>query len=358
MSAASNNPYGLTDIGWCRLAALVYGLQLINEKHAEIGVTENFNGYVTECYNRFDFGPHLVRFVITKGDQIHHAWKTTEPDPPPKPTIRRKPRIPHQRVAAMYADYRLPMSLSAVARKYNRSRRALAEMFHRRNLPLRSYDRRNGYNPKNGCFLPLTPKTHNELQRIIARATKLKIPRCIYGEWRHWSRARRGRFVAQLREKLNHPEDRPRTPFSSNVTPFDYGSDKAHRIMNRMNAGLDSRHARIKIDLCTQGVIYKGQLWFWRYKTGYQRGPWNAIDGRPTLNRVIWEQHNGCKVPPKHQVYFRDGNQNNLDPSNLALRSKRECLAINSAAFRLKRGLRPISPIPVGRLCQTPAIAA
>lgn len=334
------NPYGLTDLGWCRLAALAYGLQLVNEKERDLyGNTQihprgrSANNLGTKAF---------VDFVENKGDQIHRAWKTTEPDAPPKPRRRKKLRVAHDRAAAMYADYKSPMSLAAVARKYQRSRGAVANVFERRDMPLRAYDRKNGYNPANGCFLPLTPKTDRELQRIISRAHKLKIPRCMYAEWRTWSRARRGRFVVKLREKLNRPADRPRTPFSSNVEPFDYGSDKAHRIMNRINAGLDSRHARVKIDLCTQGVIYRGQLWFWRHKTGYVRGPWNSNDGRPCLSRVIWEETHG-PIPPKHQVYFRDGNQNNLDPSNLALRSMRECLAINGAAYRASRGLLPLA---------------
>ena len=182
--------------------------------------------------------------------------------------------------------------------------------------------------------------TPAEITAIIARATKFSIPDELRWEFRTWPMEKRGRFISRLRAKLKSPSDRPEKPFSANVTPFDYATPAARRIMDRVNAGLNSREAQCKINLISQGVIFRDELWFWSPKTGYcKRGAWTQENGRPLLHHVIWEETHGRKVPPHHIVRFIDGNENNLVPENLVLQTRNNLARENQSTglFRTSR---------------------
>lgn len=156
-------------------------------------------------------------------------------------------------------------------------------------------------------------------------------------EWRTWSLERRGWFITKLRAKLARLGDRRDLPFSSNVELFDYASPRAHEIAQRVNAGTDSRSARVKIDICSQGVIWRDRLWFWSHKVGYQSGPWTPENGRPVLHKAIWEETHGRKVPRHHVIRFIDGNPNNLAPENLHLATRNDIARENQAAALLRK---------------------
>ena len=142
----------------------------------------------------------------------------------------------------------------------------------------------------------------------------------------------RSRFAAD-RARIKSPNDRPTTPFSSNVTPFDYACPVAQEIVRARNAGTDSRSARTKLDIRSQGVIFRGLLWFWNINfCGYYLGiPWTKEHGRPALHRVLWEETHG-PIPAGHVVSYIDKNPNNLDPANLYLRSRDTVCRENQAA--------------------------
>lgn len=246
-------------------------------------------------------------------------------------------RIQDSFIAEMHADYELPMSLAAVARKYNRDRRALHELFQRRGFALRPCDNGGAKDPETGQFIPYTPKTAAEINAIVARMTKPAIPAELRLEWRKWSIAKRGDFISRIRSRVLSDKDRPTTSFSSNVEPFDYATPRARAIAEKANKGLGSRHAVVKIDLCSQGVIYRDRLWFWSPKTGYQIGPWTPGEGRPVLHHVIWEKTHGRKVARGCVVRFADGNPNNFEPANLTLATRNEVARENQAAALLRK---------------------
>jgi hypothetical protein len=245
-------------------------------------------------------------------------------------------------VGRMYDDYRRPISLSAVGRKYRRTASAVAGLFECRGLALR-HDSTNPnaeHNPATGCYLPLIPKTDREIDQMIAGMSRIQIPAALREEWRHWSLERRGQFIARLRKKLNLPGDRPATPFSANVEPFDYASPRAHEITKRMNAGRNSQTKAGTIRLCSQGVIWRGRLFFWAQEHAggaYYIGPWRKDGGRPSLHHLIWEDHHGRPVPAGHVVRFKDGNRNNLDPANFTLATRNDVARENQAAALLKK---------------------
>lgn len=168
--------------------------------------------------------------------------------------------------------------------------------------------------------------------RPIATATRVRVPPALKVEWRQWSLARRGEFIARIRAKLASPKDRPAFPFSANVEPFDYASEKAHAIAAQMNAGCDSRSARMKIKVCSQGVIWRGKLWFWVHDNGYCQGPYTREHGRPVLHHVIWKETHASTVPPSHVIRFADGNPNNHAPENLVLAHRNDLARENQAA--------------------------
>lgn len=240
-------------------------------------------------------------------------------------------------VAQMHADYMGGMSLNAVGRKYGKRYGVVRELFQTRGLFVRTVQKAPARGA-NGRIIPNAPLTPAELEQLIQSATRISVPPRLKIEWRTWSLERRGEFIARLRAHLNTGQDRPTTPFSDNVEPFDYSTAKAHEIANTSNSGTDSRTAHTKIKPCSQGVIWDGRLWFWSRKVGYQAsGPWTPERGRPSLHQTIWEQANGCSVPAGHVIRFADGNPNNHTPANLVLITRNEVARENQAQWLTSR---------------------
>ena len=246
-------------------------------------------------------------------------------------------RVPDGLVMQMHADYVAGLSLAAVGRKYARDRRGVRELFESRGLAVRPLKYAPPPRLANGRIAAAPKLTPAQIDALVEGATKVAVPVALKREWRQWPLIKRAWFILRLRLKLMLPTERPWLPFSANVTPFDYGTPAAWEICRRMNAGRNSRTARIKIDVCTQGVIWRGQLWFWCHKVGYQRGPWTPEGGRPSLHHVIWEEANGRKVLAHHVLAFLDGNDNNLVSENLALKHRGDLAVENKAAGVLKR---------------------
>lgn len=249
-------------------------------------------------------------------------------------------------VRRMYRDYSAGVSLGGVGRKYNRDRRSISEIFTKRGLKLRPvlYTIIRG---KHGQIAPLRTKTEKEIDGLISQAVSegkrrrahgLRIPKPLRHEWRGWLMERKRAFIARLRARLNLASDRPMTPFSKNLEPFDYGSPRAVVLAAKLNEAIPSRYWTTRIFPHSQGVIWEGQLFFWCAKSGgYFVGRWKPGIGRPSLHHIIWEKSNGRPVPSAHTVICKDGNKNNLDPSNLALRSMADCARQNMLGARIRK---------------------
>lgn len=242
-----------------------------------------------------------------------------------------------EEVAAMYTDYQRPMSLADVARLHNLDRRSLAEVFHRRGLALRPANPA----PKFGRFKQAPRATDAQIVKMISGLDRVKVPAALKHEWRSWPMPKRMKFLQRVRAHLKPKNDRPTTPFSGNVTPWEYGTPAAMEIARRMNAGRNSQTKVISIRASCQGVIWDGRLWFWTARfsdgdsTGYLSGS-HSRGKRLLLHHEIWKWHNQREIPPKHTVIFKDGNKNNLAPENLGLRSMADCALQNSVHNRLK----------------------
>jgi hypothetical protein len=249
------------------------------------------------------------------------------------------PRLPDDQVLEMHRFYADGASLSATARRYGRCRASIREVFVRRGLFVRPPPCRIPPRRANGQILPARVHTERELVKIAAGMERIRIPDFLSVEWRKWSLEKRGWFIGLIRTRLNSPHDRPRLPLSPGLVPFNYATPAAQKIAAEINKGLSSRAARVKIDLISEGVIFRGQLWFWNHKVGYQRGPWTAEGGRPALHQVIWQEANGRAVPAHHVIRFADGNRNNHSPVNLVLAHRNEVARENQATalFRKSR---------------------
>lgn len=240
-------------------------------------------------------------------------------------------------IAQMHADYMAPMSMRAVAAKYDRAPACIREFFRSRGLfirPAKIVPRQ-----ANGSPVRYVPMTAAQIEALLAGATKLKVPDELKFEWRLWAMPRRRDFIHRLRSRLASPNDAPAGEYSDNVDPFEYGHPRAHAIADQVNAGHDSRQAAQKIKICSQGVIYRDQLWFWNRSLGcgYQLGAWTEVDGRPILHHVLWVESNGRPVPPGHVVRHADGNRNNFDPANLVLATRNDVCRENQAQALTKQ---------------------
>lgn len=243
--------------------------------------------------------------------------------------IFEKRRWPADLVAAMHADHLAGMGFSEIERKYQRGRKTVRGVFKHRGLEI--INRRSNPKLPNGCFKPYTPKTEEEIEAIIQTTPKLYVPEELKLEWRKWDLARRGDFIRRLRARLASPLDRPTSPFSANVKPFDYASPEAWEIVDAANVGLTSRSAAFNLKIPSQGVIYDGSLWFWSGAGhGYFRGKWTPENGRPSLHHHLYRLHHG-PIPKDGLVTLLDGNPNNLDPFNLFLRTRNDVFRENQA---------------------------
>jgi hypothetical protein len=261
---------------------------------------------------------------------------------------------PPEFVEAIYNDYMAHGEVIVrIAARWKRNPSSIGALLVKWGLIERSPERqdaiKNRQRDAGARFAAGNHATPAEIEKIIDRmvatprhgkgACTIFIPPELRWEFKSWPMEKRGDFIARLRAKLNSAKDRPTTPFSKNVAPFDYTTPAARAIKDRLNAGLNSWESVCKINICSQGVIYKGELYFWTAKPGYEkRGSWKRGAGRPLLHRIIWEETNG-PLPPKHCVYFEDGNRNNFDPENLRLMSMNENARRNQAAhlFRQSR---------------------
>jgi hypothetical protein len=248
---------------------------------------------------------------------------------------------PPRFVEAIYNDYMDHGEvMAAIAPRWNRQAGSLSHLLAkwglREKTPERTQQIKARQRDKGGRVMAANRATPAELDEIIASATKIAIPPTLQWEFKNWPMEKRAWFLKRLRDKVRPPNARPEKPFSSNVTPFDYTTTEARAIKERLNIGLSSRQAICRIDLASQGVIYKGELYFWAAKSGYQRrGHWKRGIGRALLHRIIWEEVNG-PLPPKHVVYFRDENHNNFEPDNLGIMSMNENARRNQAAALLR----------------------
>ena len=50
-------------------------------------------------------------------------------------------------------------------------------------------------------------------------------------------------------------------------------------------------------------------------------------------HRLVWERHNGRKIPDGHAVIFGDGNKRNFDPDNLILVSRAQLARMNQSGL-------------------------
>lgn len=222
----------------------------------------------------------------------------------------------------------------------------LTQLFKSRGLALR-------HNPRFTQFVKLARKTDAEIAALIKHAAAaprvveshtLKVPDELRNEWREWPLERRADFIRRLRAAMALPNDAPTTPLSSNVEPFDYGSPSAWAIVNAANAGLASRHWRMRLFPSGQGMIWRGQLWFWiRDSGGRNRGCYQgafvnkgASKNRPQLHREIYAAEVG-PIPRGHVVRFRDNNFNNLAPSNLYTQSRADEASENRRNISVKK---------------------
>jgi hypothetical protein len=86
-------------------------------------------------------------------------------------------------------------------------------------------------------------------------------------------------------------------------------------------------------------------LWFWSGREGfYYQGKWSPQTKRPSLHRTIYERSHG-PVPAGCVVVHLDGNKNNLDPANLALRTRNDICRQNQARAIAERSRKLTGPL-------------
>lgn len=243
--------------------------------------------------------------------------------------------VPPETVAAMWADYSAGMSLSAVERKYARTPKSLRPIFARRGYTVRPTPFGHAArDPQTGRVLPFKPATPAQITAAIRPLTRIKVPRSLSLEWRRRPMSWRRQLIRRIRAHVRPPHPRPATPFSRNVQPFEYGTPAVMRLQDRLNRGRDTRHRACQIRPCSEGVIYRGRLYFWTGRTekNFAAGSGYISSGKrekkERLHHVIYREHHGA-IPPAHTVIFRDGNKNNFAPRNLALRSMADCARMN-----------------------------
>ncbi len=259
-------------------------------------------------------------------------------------------RIAHELAEAMYADYQTGMTYAAVERKYGRESKTLRNVFLTRGWPVRDpLPNANRLHRPDGTWVPQPLKTEEEIEAIIQAATRIVVPDELKLEWRKWSIARRADFIRRLRARIKDPMARPDLPFSSNVIPFDYGTEAAWEIVRKRNVGRTSQEFATCIRTLSEGVIWDGRLWFWvRIEGYYSEGvPWALGKPRPGLHRTIWQSIHG-PLPPGGVVRLIDGNPNNLDPSNLTL-SDRNLLCRQNQSTALTRKSRERTALILNR---------
>lgn len=258
--------------------------------------------------------------------------------------------MPLEVVQAMHAEFLATQSLAAVGRKFGRSSRAVSQMLAKHGLYQPKPPTRTGAarDPRTNKFIPGAPLTDAQIVALIAAEKTFRIPRALRAEWRDKPMERKAWIIGLLREKFRNPKrDRPTTPFSANVEPFDYATPRAWEIIHRTNEGVPSRYWSVRLFPNSWGVIWREQLWFWcpySHASGrsgsYQAGKFVRGQGRPQLHHAIWREAHGAPVPPGHVVRFIDGNPNNLAPQNLTLATKNDVVRETQAHALKKKSRR------------------
>ena len=236
-------------------------------------------------------------------------------------------KLPAAVIRSLHAEYSKGASLRSLAASIQRSDRALAGLFRRLNLEVRSSPHSAIRTRRDGA-LPCRPlRSFQEIVAIADSFTSISVPAYLKRDWQALSLAQRGRILRRIRRRLKSPNDRPSGKFSANVIPFDYATPAAHEIAVR-------DHIVAPLKLCSQGAIWEDGLWFWH--AGHRA---YCLTQRPlrTLHRTIWERANARSVPPRHCVCFADSNPNNVAPENLVLRRNADVLAEHSAEYVFRR---------------------
>jgi hypothetical protein len=234
-------------------------------------------------------------------------------------------RIPLGLLDVIHADYLKGVSLAKLGRHHRIKAAALPETFIRRGFKLRPPAGDDGQGSQ----------TDRQIASLAKVARRFRVPRKVLKLWKRWSLAQRAVFIAELRKRFWKGEERPVGPYSEGMTPFDYGTPLAHLLIANVNAGGDQWHKAGKLDIRSQGVIWRNELWFWT-NGFYRRSAFVDREAEPGLHQVIWKEANGCEIPKEHVVSFSDGNRNNFAPSNLVLMSREEILSITRADFIVK----------------------
>ena len=271
-------------------------------------------------YLRGTYISKLAKRRHQPGGVLVSAWEKLGLAIKPRVKFRPTPRLSDAVVAAMHADYQRGLTLGTVERLHGRPHGTARGLFVCRGLALRDQSSFRARRSASGAFESYSPKTEDEITAIINSATTISTPSQLLVEWRKWPLAKRADLIRRLFARLKGPHSRPELPFSDNVEPFDYGSERAWQIIQARNAGRDSRGWVAKINVRSQGIIWDGRLWFWGQKLGgFTEGiRWTRGHSRPLLHRAIYERTHG-PLPSGAVVRMRDGNPNNFDPVNLIL---------------------------------------
>jgi hypothetical protein len=238
-------------------------------------------------------------------------------------------------VQTFWEAYQTSPSAAAVERQFGIPIKGLKNILERRGFQVRPPK----ITPRLGFGVRLPEPTEAEISAAIAKLKFVNVPPELKIQWKRWSMAKRQKFIQRIRATLKPKTDRPTTPFSENVTPWEYGTPAAMEIARKLNEGRTSQTKLVSIRAGSQGVIWDGQLWFWTGRAT-DGAPYGYQGGRPRrlLHRVIWERTHGQPVPDKHIVSIKDGNWNNLSPDNFQLISMAENATRNKNAGRAAKG--------------------
>lgn len=237
-----------------------------------------------------------------------------------------------EKIAALWAAVQAGKKAWEIEREFKLGRGSLRDILKRRGYELPRTPHHPAHDPVTGRIKPWTPHTPAQITAAIRKLKRVMVPPELKLEWKHRPMRWRMQLIRRIRKFLPNHCPRPTTPFSKNVTPFEYGTPAAMNLVARLNRGRTSQTKVTHLRPCTQGVIYAGRLWFWAHRNdGREAGARYTEMGPPprrALHHVIYEQHHG-PIPAQHTVIFRDGNKNNFAPRNLALRSMADCARLN-----------------------------
>jgi hypothetical protein len=129
------------------------------------------------------------------------------------------------------------------------------------------------------------------------------------------------RIAEGKRNPTDYPMPQPTGPFSKNVVPITFESYRLARNGVGHPAVLKLFKTfgafRIKPKRGSNGFIWNNRAYWWSPKGFYRPG--NVAGPRPPLQHHVWETFHGQKMPPKHEIFFKDRNRNNFDRANLEL---------------------------------------